>query len=531
MLETLDAAAVHRWCGGGLVALRAHQHEIDELNVYPVPDGDTGTNLVLTLTSAQQALDEAPSPEAARAEAPAAGSALRRMARGALLGARGNSGVIVSQILRGMADALASTVAVRGVELARALRSASEAAYAAVARPVEGTVLSVVAAAAEGAGRAKSDDLVTVARAAAGAAAEALARTPLQLPVLARAGVVDAGGRGLVVLLDALVAALTDAPSVVVLPPPVMTDVSDYFGYEVQYLLDAPDTAVAQLRETLDKLGDSLVLVGTGDGTWNVHVHVSAAQIGPAVEAGVAAGRPHQISVTPLEPSGPHPVEPALAPPPGRAAVVVAAGDGLTALFEAEGATVVGRNPSIREMLDAITASGAGHVVLLPNDANTQAVAAGAAREAEAAGVRVSVVPTRSPVQALAALAVRDQARPFADDVIAMAEAAGACRYGEVCTAQRDSLTVAGPCRAGDLLGLVDGEVHVIGASLEEVSRRLLDRMLGGGGELATLVLGADAPPALEQVLRGHVTQAWPFVELACYAGGQPRYHLLVGVE
>ncbi|MCU7723653.1 DAK2 domain-containing protein [Actinoplanes sp. KI2] len=538
MLETLDAAAVHRWCGGGLAALRAHQHEIDELNVYPVPDGDTGTNLVLTLTSAQQALDEAPA-----AEAPPVGSALRRMARGALLGARGNSGVIVSQILRGMADALASTVTVRGAELARALRLASEAAYAAVAHPVEGTVLSVVAAAAEGAGRAASDDLVAVARAATEAATEALARTPQQLPVLARAGVVDAGGRGLVLLLDALVEALTGAPLAAMLPPPTMADVAEYFGYEVQYLLDSDDAAVAVLRETLDKLGDSLVVVGSGDGTWNVHVHVSAAQIGPAVEAGVAAGRPHRISVTPLEPSGPHAVEapPAgrrpgegrgqPAPAQGRAAVVVAAGDGLTALFEAEGATVVGRNPSVREMLDAITASGAGCVVLLPNDANTHAVATGAAREAEAAGVRVSVVPTHSPVQALAALAVRDQGRPFADDVIAMAEAAGACRYGEVCTAQRDSLTVAGPCRAGELLGLVDGEVHVIGVDLEDVSRRLLDRMLGGGGELATLVLGADAPPVLEEKLRGHVTQAWPFVELACYAGGQPRYHLLVGVE
>jgi dihydroxyacetone kinase-like predicted kinase len=145
--------------------------------------------------------------------------------------------------------------------------------------------------------------------------------------------------------------------------------------------------------------------------------------------------------------------------------------------------------------------------------------------------VRVSVVPTRSPVQALAALAVRDPARAFADDVIAMAEAAGACRYGEVCTAQRDSLTVAGPCRAGDLLGLVDGEVHVIGADLEDVSRRLLDRMLGGGGDLTTLVLGAAAPPALEETLRDHVTRTWPFVELQCYTGGQPRYHLLVGVE
>nr|BFE68426.1 hypothetical protein GCM10020092_017270 [Actinoplanes digitatis] len=170
-------------------------------------------------------------------------------------------------------------------------------------------------------------------------------------------------------------------------------------------------------------------------------------------------------------------------------------------------------------------------MVLLPNDANTHAVASAAAREAAATGLRVSVVPTRSPVQALAALAVRDAQRPFDDDVIAMAEAVGACRYGEVCTASREALTVAGRCQLGDLLGLVDGEVHVIGADLEEVCRRLLDRMLGGGGELATLVLGADAPGGLEERLRGHLAHEWPFVELHFYAGGQPRYHLLVGVE
>jgi uncharacterized protein len=169
--------------------------------------------------------------------------------------------------------------------------------------------------------------------------------------------------------------------------------------------------------------------------------------------------------------------------------------------------------------------------VLLPNDANTQAVAISAAREAAATGVRVSVVPTRSPVQALAALAVRDPGREFGDDVIAMAEAAGACRYGEVCTAQREALTVAGRCRPGDLLGLVDGEVHIIGDDVTEVARRLIDRMLGGGGELTTLVLGADAPPALQQTLCDHVTGTWPFAEVQCYAGGQPRYHLLVGVE
>jgi uncharacterized protein len=574
VLETLDAAAVRRWCGGGLAALRAHQHEIDELNVYPVPDGDTGTNLVLTLTAAQQALDE---PEPPESPGSPLDRAMRLMARGALLGARGNSGVIVSQILRGMADAFAGVVAVRGGELARALRTATEAAYGAVARPVEGTVLSVVAAAADGAGKIASDDLVVVARAAARSAAEALARTPQQLPVLARAGVVDAGGRGLCLLLDALVDALngitpTDAPADVQavaatagtvregLPAgtspdgvpsgshlgglhgshlPVETPLDEgpsHFGYEVQYLLDAEAGTIETLQRTLDALGDSLVVVGTGEGdppTWNVHVHVD--DIGAAIEAGVVAGRPRQISVTRLEDRVAAERSPRvgdrLPNPDGRGAVVVAAGDGLTALFEAEGATVVGRNPSTAEMLAAIESTGAGDIVLLPNDANTHAVATSAAREAAAGGIRVSVVPTRSPVQALAALAVRDPRREFADDVIAMAEAAGACRYGEVCTASREALTVAGRCRPGDVLGLVDGEVHIIGADLEEVCGRLLDRMLGGGGELATLVLGAGAPRDLEETLTGHVARAWPFVELQCYTGGQPRYHLLVGVE
>jgi len=593
VLETLDDAAVHRWCGGGLASLRAHQHEIDELNVYPVPDGDTGTNLVLTLASAQQALDE-PSDESTGSPL---GRAMRRMARGALLGARGNSGVIVSQILRGMADTFAMSVAVRGGELARALRMATEAAYAAVARPVEGTVLSVVAAAAEGAGRIASDDVVVTARAAAIAAAEALARTPQQLPVLARAGVVDAGGRGLVLLLEALVDALNaHAPDPAGTPAQAgspadlpahnpaapesaaaeqalvageaaegtrdaagtkaaaagesvpeakdqspsldhshhhTADHSD-FGYEVQYLLDATSDAVDTLRLTLDALGDSLVIVGTGEGdrpTWNVHVHVPMAAVGAAMEAGIEAGRPHRISVSNLS-EHPRAAEPPNQPAADtRGAVVVAAGDGLTALFEAEDATVVGRNPSTAEMLAAIVETGAARVVLLPNDANTHAVATAAAREAGSTGLQVSVVPTRSPVQALAALAVRDPRRAFADDVIAMAEAAGACRYGEVCTAGREAFTVAGRCRPGDLLGLVDGEVLVIGDDLEQVCRQLLDRMLGGGGELATLVLGAAAPPELEEQLRGHAAQAWPFVELQCYAGGQPRYHLLVGVE
>jgi len=293
---------------------------------------------------------------------------------------------------------------------------------------------------------------------------------------------------------------------------------SSEYAYEVQYLLDA--SSVDALRETLAGLGDSLVVVGEPP-TWKVHVHVN--DVGAAIEAGVAAGRPHRIEVTRFddEARGPR----------GRAAVVVATGDGVASLFAGEGAGVVRGTPSTGELLTAIRATGASQVVVLPNDGDAQAVASAAADEAETSGIRVSVVPTRSPVQALAALAVRDPTRRFDDDVIAMAEAAGACRWAEVCYAARDALTLAGPCRAGDVLALVEGEVHLVGDDLVQICRALLDRMLGGGGELVTLLYGAGTPASLAADLGAHVTERWPFVEVQAFDGGQPHYPLLVGVE
>ena len=527
MLETLNPAAVRRWCAAGLAALCRHEHEINQLNVYPVPDGDTGTNLVLTLTAAEQALGREPA--AGAGAAGTAGGMLRTMARGALLGARGNSGVITAQLLRGLADSLAGTPAVRGPELVAALATAARAGYAAVAEPVEGTILSVATAAARGAAATGSGELVTVVRAAAEAAATALAHTPRQLPVLAAAGVVDAGGRGLVVLLDALLEVVDgqvpDRPPAVAPPalPAAREDGSAGPGYEVQYLLAAGDAAVARLRTVLGGLGDSLVVVGTGDGTWKVHVHVD--DVGAAIEAGVDAGRPHQISVTRFDDQSP------ARDPGARGAVVVASGGGLVDLFTGEGAVVVGGTPSTAEVLAAIRSTRAGQVVVLPNDPDTQVVATIAADEAATDDIRVAVVPTRSPVQALAALAVRDPQRRFDDDVIAMAEAAGACRYAEVCRAARDALTVAGRCQAGDVLGLVEGEVHLIGADLSTLARQLLDRLLGGGGELVSLLVGADAPAGFGDALAAHLSEVWPFVEVQLLQGGQPHYPLVVGVE
>jgi DAK2 domain fusion protein YloV len=585
VLDSLDADAIRRWCAIGLAALRRHQREIDELNVFPVPDGDTGTNLVLTFTAAQEQLDGS--------DAVSLRDTMFAFARGALLGARGNSGVIVSQLLAGLAGAFEVT-AVDGRTLASGLSDAADSAYRAVAEPVEGTILSVARGAARAAAVIDTDELARVAKAAATGAAEALARTPDQLPALARAGVVDAGGRGLVVLLDALVEVITGqaAPEPPTFAPHdqdrsvVRETGSPEFAYEVQFLLDATEPAVDGLTATLGALGDSLVVVGAGQAgavdaagqavaTWNVHVHVN--DVGAAIEAAVEAGHPHRISVThfvaeqiskrgqagdqhapdsdPQRATGevgraagrvdgsvetfePAAITPgvggaaASTPKTPRATVVVATGPGLAALFEAEGAAVVaGPNPSTAEILAVIRGTGATRVVILPDVPSTQGAAAAAAAEARGEGIRASIVPTRSPVQALAALAVRDAGRRFEDDVIAMAEAAGACRYAEVTHASREALTVAGRCQPGDVLALVDGEVNLIGSDLTGTCRDLLDRLLAAGGELVTLLTGADASEALADDLRAHLTAYWPFVEAQVYEGGQPNYPLLVGIE
>jgi DAK2 domain fusion protein YloV len=515
VLDVLDAVAVRRWCAAGLDGLRRHQQEIDDLNVYPVPDSDTGTNLVLTFAAAHEAV-----------AAPGAGAGdFRAFAKGALLGAKGNSGVIVAQLLRGLADTLALPAG--GRALAQALGRAASAARAVVERPAEGTILSVADGAARAAAALDSDDLSEVVRAAARGATEALSRTPEQLPVLAEAGVVDAGGRGLCVLLNALVEVVTGvapAPPAPRRPAAPRETGSSAYAYEVQYLLQAPATAVTDLRRNLAELGDSLVVVDAGDDTWNVHVHVN--DIGAAIEAGIVAGRPYRIAVTRFADQ----VAPVARS--GRGVVVIVSGAALTQVFRTEGAvTVPGPSPSVGEIRAAIREAGGDEVVLLPNAVAIHGIAAAAADEARAEGVRVGVVPTRSPVQALAALAVRDPGRRFEDDLVAMAEAAGACRYAEVTVATREAVTVAGLARPGDVVALVEGEVNVIGSDLVDTCKALLDRLLGSGGELVTLVTGAGGPADLGGLLRAYVSRRWPFVEVQVLHGGQPRYPLVVGVE
>jgi len=548
MVTTLDAATLRRWCAAGVEALDYHREEIDALNVYPVPDGDTGTNLLLTLRGAADLL---------RRELPeGAGSTAAVMARGALLGARGNSGIIVSQILRGIAEGVsAAASAPDGQAFADGLARAVALAYGAVAEPVEGTVLTVARAAAEAAKRAGSDKLDVVVAAAAAGAADALRETPRQLPALARAGVVDAGGRGLVVLLDALVGVVTGAPAVRHPSARPARDTraleraresgSAVFGYEVQFLLSADSAAVQVMRSELAGLGDSLVVVGSGDGLWKVHVHVN--DVGAAVEAGVRAGRPEGITVTRFSDQigadqigadqiGADQIGADQAAGwTGRAIVAVAPGEGLGDLFEAERVHVVGggpaSNPSTAEVLAVIRRTGAAEVVVLPNHGNVTGVADAAAAQARDGGQDVAVVPTRSPVQGLSAVAVADPGRRFPDDVIAMAEAAAATRWAEVTVAVREAMTSAGRCRAGDALGMADGDVVLIGASVIELACDLVDRLLLAGGEMVTVIVGADAPAGLAERISDHLKRTHPVVEVVAYHGGQPHYPLLLGIE
>lgn len=563
-----DALAVRTWCGLALTALGRAREEIDAINVYPVADGDTGTNLYLTVESAATAVEavfagyEAGSAPAGK---PALADAVRAMAHGALIGARGNSGTILAQLLRGMAQVLAAegeAAHTDGQGLRLALRRAADSARQAVAHPVEGTVLSVASAAADAAETAATaattegaeDDCGTVARAAYRGACAALAATPGQLAVLQHAGVVDAGGRGLVAVLAALVETFTgEAPGPAGVAGHVHVEPARADGgadgaedcadgpdgaggpaFEVIYLLEAEDAAVARLRQRLDALGDSLVVVG-GDGLWNVHVHVDDA--GAAVEAGVDAGRPYRIRITHFGAGDAH-TRGGERPPRERvqrAVVAVVPGEGLAGLYAEAGATTVlarpGEPPASGELVQAVRRAHAREVVLLPNDADLRHTAAAAAEQARTEGIRVALIPTRSAVQGIAALAVHEPDRRFDEDVVSMTSAAGATRHAEVVVAERQSWTMAGICQAGDVLGLVDGDVAVIGSDVTATAETLLNRMLSAGGELVTLVLGDEAPEGVAEHLQARVREAYLAVDTVVYRGGRQGALLLIGVE
>lgn len=552
----LDAITLRDWAHTAVSDLITHIDEINRLNVFPVADSDTGANMLFTMRSA---LAEANVGAGAEGGSTCVARAAAALSAGALNGARGNSGVILSQILRGIADATATAAADAGGELTHidvgvlgaALQRGVELVISSMGgEEVPGTIVSVLRAAAGAVAQcAKAgDELVPAVIAAGDAAVVALEKTPEQLDVLADAGAVDAGGRGLLVLLDALRCTITgQAPARTVYEPSPRAPQPEAAAqrpapqFEVMYRLDdCEPTAADTLRDRLGELGDS---VGIGSApssaqrTYSVHVHTDDA--GAAVEAGLAAGRLSRIVISALSSGSPG------LPTGGwtreRAVLAVVDGDGAADLFAGEGACVLQREPaghdpvtniSAHQLMRAVVDTGAAQVMVLPNGYVAAEELVAGCTAAIGWGIDVVPIPTGSMVQGLAALAVHETDRQAVDDGYTMARAAGAARHGSVRIATESALTWAGRCRPGDGLGIAGDEVLIVAADAVAAAIGLLDLLLASGGDLVTVLLGADTDAgAVGDILEEHMHDHHPGTELVTYRTGHHGDAMLIGVE
>lgn len=525
--------------------LRRHQSYINRLNVYPVPDGDTGTNMALTLESVVSELPAGDGSEmAAVAEA---------LAHGSLMGARGNSGVILSQILRGLADAIRDGAGIDADTMIRGLTQAAEGAYRAVQTPVEGTILTVARAAADGAGSAGvGAGLVAVLDSARAAAGVALERTPELLPVLRTAGVVDSGGVGLVLLLDAFlhVAAATPLPEAPAEDDPdpgvPIGDIANVAGvgprYEVMFLLEAQDDLVPSFRDVWAGIGDSIVVVG-GDRLWNCHIHTD--DIGPSIEAALEAGRPRNIRVTDLyeqveeerwvrDAAGTSAEGDAPEEATRCSVVAVCTGDGIRRIFRSLGVHHVvsggqSMNPSTADLLAAVDAARSDEVVILPNNKNIVPVAEQAAQKSSKP---TKVLPTRGIQEGFAALLEFDPQGDADSNVRLMSQCAARVVAGEVTRAVRPSACDAGRIAEGDYLGLSRDRIEVVAPDLAGAATGLLDKLIDPDHhEIVTIIAGEGATAGATRHITEWVADAHPDVAVEEHHGGQPLYPYLFSVE
>lgn len=507
--------------------LGVHVEEVNALNVYPVPDGDTGTNMHLTLQSVRRQFSELDSVTMA--------SFARALSYGSLLGARGNSGVILSQILKGFADSIRSHTALGSGELAAALESATSAAYAAVLKPVEGTILTVVRRVAESAANALHKRPLEVLRDAHTGGLAALKQTPDLLPLLKEAGVVDAGGLGLLRIFEGLIAHFEgrDLPAAPKIENRAQLQFEEAeLGYCTEFLLAEATVDAAAIRKLVEPFGDSLLVVGA-EGFIKGHIHTEE----PETLLGLVARHGRMVQTKIEDMSEQHSEILASADLSAELAqtsgiVAVADGYGLVKAFRALGARVAGggqtRNPSVEDLADAVRSVPAAEVVILPNNPN---IILAAERVAAIVTDRVvRVLPTRTYGQGLAALLSFDPAASLDDSWQDMEEAAAATLTFEVTEATRTATVDGLDVRSGDSLGMVDGTIRTTADSASEALLELV-REHGADGELATLFHNASVGnEAAEELLR-QISEAAPELELERHSGAPEAYSFVMIVE
>jgi len=518
-----DLERVRELARAALASLEANRRRIDDLNVYPVPDGDTGTNLTLTVRAVVDQLEQSSANDRS--------TIAHEVARAALMGARGNSGVIFSQILRGAADLLKDEEVVDDDALARAFRSASDAAYRAVRKPVEGTMLSAIRALAEEAERKPANFWPALVR----AGDDAVTRTQQQLDVLRDAGVVDAGAAGLLEIVRGIAAAVTGEEIAPVAEEreevsldAIHQELSRY-RYCTTFVLEGDGLDAEALESVLERLGDSLLVVGD-ESALKIHVHTDdpGAALTTATTMGVIGGveiaNMHEQTVARKE-------RLLQAVPDAQTAVIaVVAGQGNRDLFESFGAHVVeggqSMNPAVGDLAGAIDRQNAADVILLPNNSNV----IGAAEQAAAVSrVNVHVVPTRSIQEGLSAMVALDPTASAEENVEAMTAALQEVVTGEVTVAVRDAQLNGLSVRRGEYLGLAAGEAVAGGADFEEVARAVAECLLAEPRGVLTLLTGEDNPDLASLLHR--LEQDYPGLELDVQAGGQPHYPLLLAAE
>ena len=521
--------------------LERNMESVNALNVFPVPDGDTGTNMFLTL---QAVVEGAGPPDGAPASQVASA-----MARAALMGARGNSGVILSQLFKGFETGLDGAADCGAEELAAAYASARDLAYKSVAEPVEGTMLTVMSSVADAA-RGVVDSgggVQDLGRATHDAAVDAVARTPTMLRVLRDAGVVDAGGQGLAVILAAVRGFVSgDAAEAADIAPPepigiegatgavstsFLESVEELgYGYCTQLLVEGEGLDVDELRETMAAMAGSPVVVG--DDTI-VKIHVHAEDPGPVISLAVSRGVVSDVSITNMDEQHADFSRERQGDAVAVAMVAVVLGDGMEAVFRDLGVIdiVAGgdtMNPSVRELKEAAESARAEAVVLLPNNRN---VVPAAIQAAESADKPVYVVPTRSMPQGIAAALAFSTESGAEDNVEEMTEATEDVRTGEVTTAVRSASVDGVSVESGQLMGLLEHRVVSAGGGLADAVAAILREAEVSEGELVTLYAGEPVSDADGASVVGLLAEAFPGVELELVEGGQPHYHFLLSIE
>ena len=519
-----DVERARELAHAALASLERSRRRIDDLNVYPVPDGDTGTNMTLTARTVVEQLDETTTTERV--------ALLKEMTRAALFGARGNSGVILSQIVHGAAEAIGTDATT-----AQAVRAASDAAYRAVPTPVEGTILSVIREMAEEAEQHATADDTELLEKLVRRGEEAVARTPEQLDVLREAGVVDAGGAGLLELVRGIAAAVAGEPL-----PEAPAELDEELGVEAihqelsryryctTFLIEGDGLDATEIQHELEQLGDSLLVVGDREAL-KVHVHTD--EPGRALSIGTSAGVIDRVEIANMHEQTVQREERLLdtAPSTQSAVVAVVAGAGNRALFESLGATKIVEggqtmNPSAADLVDAVAETNAAEIILLPNNSN---VILAAQQAAQLAPRPVTVVPTDSIQAGLAAMVSFLPERAAADNAGEMAEVLESIVTGEVTIASRDVELNGVAVRKGGWLGLAEGEAVAVGDTFDEVAEQVAETLLKEPRMLLTLLTGADAPE-LDGLL-DRIRERHPDLELEVQPGVQPHYPLLLSAE